>query len=133
MWACNPLVQLYKPSLRKRLTLPLKRKFNQSLPDSTIDSNSFNSIQYLDSAVKLFLPFSHVPILNLFPANSLSLKLHFHCILSIYFHLMQSLSCQPNYKSNHYYSSFICVIRNFYSRLVSNRFRIWKRSEIEKV
>ena len=42
-WALNPLVPLYKPSPRKRPTLPLQNKFNQLLHASTTVSNSFNS------------------------------------------------------------------------------------------
>ena len=42
-WASSPWEQLYKALQRKRPTLPLKNKFNQSLPDSTTDSNSSNS------------------------------------------------------------------------------------------
>ena len=69
VWVSSPWEQLYKPSQRKRPTLPLKNKFNQSLPDSTTDSNSSNSrLQslslshsiFIQSFLAFILPQSHI-------------------------------------------------------------------------
>jgi len=68
VWASSPWEQLYKPLQRKRPTLPLKNKFNQSLPDSTTDSNSSNSrLQSLslNHSIFLFNHFSPLSCLNL--------------------------------------------------------------------
>ena len=99
--ACNPLVQLYRPSQKRRPTLPLKNKFNQSLPDSTTDSNSSNSrLQslslnhsiFIQSFLAFILPQSHI-YFALFFCHFTSIQFKHFVFPSI---LMQFLSCQHN-------------------------------------
>ena len=132
VWACNPLVPLYRPSPRKRPTLPLKNKFNPLLPGSTTDSNSSNSrLQSLSLNHSIFiqlflafiLPQSHI-YLALFFCHFTSIQFRHFVLPSI---LIQSLSCQslhsrfqcnnfsftcPNFINsiNYYQSNFVVLL-----------------------
>ena len=86
VWALNPLLPLYRPSSRKRPTLPLKNKFNPLLPASTTVSNSFNSS--LES-LRLSCPISYLSCA--FFCNFTSIQFRHFVFPSI---LIQSLSCQ---------------------------------------
>ena len=97
VWALNPLVPLYRPSPRKRPTLPLKNKFNPLLPASTTVSNSFNSsLESLSLQITQYL-FNYSLSC---PISYLSCAFFHHFTSNQFKHfvfpsiLIQSLSCQ---------------------------------------